>query len=51
MRFSEFLNVYDTKLKTTTRMSREEVMRGFCNYMVTEYTVYDGCLVVSAKPM
>lgn len=45
------IRVYDTKLKTTTRVSREEAMRGFCNYKVTEYTVYDGCLVISVKHM
>ena len=45
------IRVYDTKLKTTTRVSREEAMREFCNYKVTEYTVYDGCLVISVKHM
>ena len=45
------IRVYDTKLKTMTRVSREEAMRGFCNYKVTEYTVYDGCLVISVKHM
>lgn len=45
------IKVYDTKLKTTTRVTREEAMRGFCNYKVTEYTVYDGCLLISVKPM
>ena len=45
------IRVYDTKLKTTTRVSREEAMRGFCNYKVTEYTVYNGCLLISVKPM
>lgn len=45
------IRVYDTKLRTTTRVSREEAMRGFCNYKVTEYTVYDGCLVISVKHM
>lgn len=45
------IRVYGTKLKTTTRVSREEAMRGFCNYKVTEYTVYDGCLVISVKHM
>lgn len=45
------IRVHDTKLKTTTRVSREEAMRVFHNYKVTEYTVYDGCLVISVKPM
>lgn len=45
------IKVYVTKLKTTTRVSREEAMRELCNYKVTEYTVYDGCLVISVKPM
>ena len=45
------ISVYDTKLKTTTRMSRDEAMRVFHNYKVTEYTVYEGCLVISVKPM
>lgn len=45
------IRVYDTKLKTTTRVSREEAKRGFCNYKVIEYTVYDGCLVISVKHM
>lgn len=45
------IRVYDTKLKTTTRVSREEAMRGFCNYKVTEYSVYDGCLVIRVKHM
>ena len=45
------IRVYDTELKTTTRVSREEAMRGFCNYKVTEYTVYDGCLIISVKHM
>lgn len=45
------IRLYDTKLKTTTMVSREEAMRGFCNYKVTEYTVYDGCLVISVKHM
>ena len=47
----DVIRVYDTKLKTTTRVSREEAMRGFCNYKVTEYNVYDGCLVISVKHM
>ena len=47
----DVIRVYDTKLKTTTRVSREEAMRGLCNYKVTEYTVYDGCLVISVKHM
>lgn len=45
------IRVYDTELKTTTRVSREEAMREFCNYKVTEYAVYDGYLVISVKHM
>ena len=45
------IRVYDTKLKTMTRVSREEAMRGFCNYKVTDYTVLDDCLVISVKHM
>ena len=45
------IRVYDTELKTTTRLSREEAMRVYHTYKVTEYTVYDGCLVISVKPM
>lgn len=45
------IRVYDKKLETTTRVPREEAMRGFCNYKVTEYTIYDGCLVISVKHM
>lgn len=45
------IRVYGTKSKTTARVSREEAMRWFCNYKVTEYTVYDGCLVISVKHM
>ena len=47
----DVIRVYDTKLKTTTRVSREEAMRGFCNYKVTEYTVCDGYLVIRVKHM
>lgn len=43
--------VYDTKLKTTTRLSTNEALIEFCNYKVTEYTVYDGCLIITVKPM
>lgn len=49
--YDDDIRVYDTKLKTTTRVSREEAMRGFCNYKVTEYTVYDACLLISVKHM
>lgn len=45
------IRVYDTKLETTKILPREEAMRGYCNYKVTEYTVYDGCLVISVKHM
>lgn len=45
------IRVYNTKLKTTTRVSREEAMLRFYNYKVTEYTVYDDCLVISVKHM
>lgn len=45
------IRVYDTKLKAMKRVSREEAMRGFCNYKVTEYNVYNGCLVISVEHM
>ena len=45
------IRVYDTKLKTTTRLSTNEALIEFCNYKVTEYNVYDGCLVISVKPL
>ena len=47
----DVIRVYDTKLKTTTRMSREEAILGFRDYKVTEHTVYNGCLVISVKHM
>lgn len=45
------IRVYDTELKTMTRVSIEEAMREFCNYKVTEYTAYDGCVVIRVKHM
>lgn len=45
------IRVYDTKLKTTTCLSRQEALIEYCNYKVTEYTVYDECLIISVKPM
>lgn len=45
------IRVYDTKLKTTTRLSRNEALIEFCNYKVTDYTVYEGCLIITVKPM
>lgn len=45
------IRVYDTELKTTTRLSTNEALIEFCNYKVTEYTVYDGCLIITVKPM
>ena len=59
IRVDEFLSicienviiVHDTKLNTITRVSTEDALRKFCNYKVTEYTVYDGCLVIRVKPM
>lgn len=45
------IRVYDTKSKTTTRLSTNEALKEFCNYKVTEYTVYDGCLIITVKPM
>lgn len=45
------IRVYDMELKTMTRVSIEEAMRGFCNYKVTEYTAYDGCVVIKVKHM
>jgi hypothetical protein len=29
----------------------DEALIEFCNYKVTEYTVYDGCLIITVKPM
>ena len=49
--YENVIRVYDMELKTMTRVSREEAMRGFCNYKVTGYTVYDGLLVIKVKPM
>lgn len=45
------IRVYDTELKTTTRLSSNEALIEFCNYKVTEYTVYDRCLIITVKPM
>ena len=45
------IRVYDKKLKTTTRISTNEALIKYCNYKVTEYTVYDGCLIITVKPM
>lgn len=45
------IRVYDTELKTNTRISVEDALIDFCDYKVTEYTVYDGCLVIRVKPM
>lgn len=45
------IRVHDTKLNTTKRISTDDALIEFCNYKVTEYTVYDGCLVITVKPM
>lgn len=45
------IRVHDTKLKKTTRLSTEDALINYCKYKVTEYSVYDGCLVISVKPM
>lgn len=43
--------VFDTELKTNTRISTELALIDYCNYKVTEYTIYDGLLVIRVKPM
>ena len=45
------IRVYDTELKATTRLSTNEALIEFCNYKATEYTVYDGCHIITVKPM
>lgn len=46
-----FLRVYDEKLKTTTKASKEDAIRMFSNYKITKYTIYEGCLLICVKKM
>lgn len=44
-----FLRVYGEKLKTVTKISKEDAMRVFSNYKITKYTIYKGCLLIKVK--